>query len=430
MGISLEELLEAVSPKKINIEKDIDFEGFSIDSRSIKKKEVFIALKGKRFNGNEFAEDAFERGAAFCITDRAVNCPHIVVDDTLEALKKLAALNLKKSKAKAIAVVGSVGKTTTKELLYRFLDCKFKTCRTTANENNVIGVSKTLLSIKNEEFCVVEVGINHKGEMEEIAEFFKPYGVLFLNVSYTHTEFFDSIEEIFEEKSKIVNSNTKLLFNGDDDLLRSSFEDVLDKACFGKHSGCDFVYSITDERLRLSGFDFSIKPQVHPVCLAAALSGFLYFGSGNEKECVEDRYYDFNPPGLRMNFKDIDGVKFIVDCYNANIDSMMYAIEVLDRFDGKKLAVLGDMLELGSLSKELHRKIGLFLNDTDVDVVFFGKEMRQAKEIFKGRSVIFSSKDALISHIREIYKHYDYILLKGSRGMRLEDVYFALKGEK
>ena len=433
MGFGLEELLRILDPKELKISGEYRIAGFSIDSRTIKSGEVFVALKGERFDGHDFACDAVKKSGTFAIVERPVECPYVLVDSTLEALKRIAASNLKKSGAKSIAVVGSVGKTTTKELLANLLSCRFRVCRSYANENNIIGVCKTLLRLNDEDFCVVEVGVNKPGEMEEIASFFKPYGVLFLNVSRVHLEFFGSVEGVLEEKKKIAHDGALLVFNGDDELLVNAFKNRNNSLCFSFDGDCDFGARKEGDYLVVN-FDgretiLPLRDEFNPTSMLASFSAAYVFGGEIDDGCARSVYSGFEPVGYRMKKTKLGSTLVILDCYNANVDSMKYAIDVLLRHEGKKLAVLGDMLELGNYSEQLHREVGAFLRGKGIDVVTLGEYARfigeEAKEGFIGH---FEDRVVLVDFLKGNIGKYDVVLFKASRGLRLEEVFEVVKG--
>ena len=433
MGFRLDELLEILNPERVALDGEIELSGVSIDSRSIKSGEAFVAIKGERYDGHDFACEAIAKSGSFAIVEKPVDCPHMLVESSLEALKRLAAYNLKKSGAFSVAVVGSVGKTTTKELLADFLSCKRSVCRSFANENNVIGVCKTLLKLKDEDFCVVEVGVNKPNEMGEIASFFKPKGVLFLNVGSVHLEYFGSVERVFEEKAKIIQRDSVLVFNGDDRILRSAFGDRKNSFCYSKGAGCDFKVDAGDEYLFIGGEALEVKlrkrDDINPENIVAAVCGACVFGGIKEERCFNRVLDSFEPPGLRMKTVWLGNTRVILDCYNANVHSMRYAIEVLSKQKGKKLAVLGDMFELGELSESLHREVGRFLKGRGIDLCAVGEEARFIYEEARNgaNSWYFSDKQELMEFLKERILEYDVVLFKASRGMKLEEIFEAVR---
>ena len=428
----MKELLKILNPVKLQISDEHKISGFSIDSRTIKKGEVFVALRGGRFDGHGFVCDAVRKSGVFAIVEKPVKCQYVLVESTLEALKRLSAYNLKRSKAKSIAIVGSVGKTTTKELLANLLSCRFKVCKSFANENNVVGVCKTLLRLKSEDFCVVEVGINKPGEMKEVAGFFKPDGVLFINVSQVHLEFFGSVESVFEEKRKIVHDGALLVYNGDNSLLVDAFKERGNSFCFSFGKDCDFKATKTDDFLAVNfkrdRTKLPVRDEINPLSMLASFSAAYVFGRKIDEDCVNRVYRDFEPVGYRMKEIVLGSTLVILDCYNANTDSMKYAIDVLSKYEGMKLAVLGDMLELGVYSEQLHREVGRYLKGKGIDVVTVGEAAKFiGDEMKKGFLGHFAERLDIVDFLRDKVRKYDVVLFKASRGMRLEEIFEAVK---
>ncbi len=434
MELRLNTLISLLSPIGVNLDSDYLVSGISIDSRTIKKGEVFVALRGDRFDGHDFACEAVEKSKTFAIVEKPVNCPHVVVEDALSALKVLASYNLKISGATSIAIIGSVGKTTTKELVAGFLGCNNAVSKSFENENNVIGVCKTLLNVRKERFCVVEVGINKPKEMEKIADFFKPDGVLFLNVRPVHMEFFKSLRDLFEEKSKLINEKVRLIYNGDDEVLRSAFRYRKNSFCFSfAKKGCDFFGYFNGDRIGVQGFSREIfatlKEEINPVCFLGAVSCGMVFDKGVGEACVNNVVEGFQPIGLRMRRVRLNSSVVILDCYNANVDSMKYAIDVLSKYRGKKLAVLGDMLELGDYTEKAHRDVGEYLKSRDIDICAVGNSaffiFDEARS--KCKAWYYEDKKEASSFLKRYINKYDVVLFKASRGMKFEELYYSLK---
>ncbi len=433
MELELSKLIEIIKPKSVHLDRDFKVKGISIDSRTIRNNEVFLALKGERFDGNDFACEAVRKSKTFAIVEKSVDCPHLLVENTLEALKRLASHNLGASRAVSIAIVGSVGKTTTKELLAQFLSCKSRVCRSFGNENNVIGVCKTLLNLRDEDFCVVEVGVNKPNEMGEIAEFFKPDGVLFLNVGRVHLEFFGSIENVLSEKSKIIHDNSVLVYNGDDTMLRDAFGSRKNSYCYSFLDGCDFRIRGDDVSVLVEGSSLNVRlkkrDDINSQNVAAAVSCAFVFAGDIEEGCLRDILDQFETVGLRMSREHLGETEVILDCYNANVDSMKYAIDILSKYNGKKLAVLGDMFELGSFSEQLHREVGKYLEDRNIDVCCIGADARfiydEVKK--KNRAWYFTDRQFLVKFLKKNIENYDVVLFKASRGMRLEEIYESMR---
>ncbi len=435
-NITLDELIKELKPKKIyKTEKKI-FKNVKIDSRMVEEGDLFIALIGKNYDAHNFLDEVFKKGAYAAIVQKAVEYPSIVVDNTFEALKTIAGLVFNKSKAQSIAVTGSSGKTTTKELICSILNKK-SCCKTEGNENNFIGVSKTLLKSDTGGICVVEVGTNHKGEMSEIAEFFKPDIVVFTNIGQSHLGNFGSTDNILREKISILtDKKQKIVYNFDDLNLRSIFENKGISCSLINPNADVFIEKINDDTIILSFKNKKIeieKPKdinIYNILLAVAASKTLDENI-SEKE-IDKGLKNVQIPHLRMQNEEIGKTVFILDCYNANPNSMRYAISVLAQKPGKKLAVLGDMLELGEFSSKIHEDMGKFISAFDMDLIAYGNESyniyKTAQKSLKNAK-FFDKKEKLVDFLKNSYKDYDTILIKGSRAMEMETIFYRLKGD-
>jgi len=439
--ITVDELIKLLEPIKINPPKISKFNKVSIDSREIEMYDIFLALNGEKYDGHLFAEDARRKGAALSIVEREVDTPYILVKDTKAALKKLAGFNLKKNRPKSIAVVGSSGKTTTKDLIHSMLSLKKNSCKTKSNENNWIGVSKTLLSIRDEEYCVVECGTNHKGEMADIANFFYADCAVFTNILKSHIGNFDSLDNILKEKISIAKNKTLCIYNNDDIHLKNAFKNgkKISFSLINPLSEAHILYySENDDSInfKVSLFrdvvDLNIKNRgINIYNILSALTVSRYYESGITKEEMEYAINSYTPEKYRMQKEILNGVEFILDCYNANPDSMKYAISYFAKTKGRKLLIVSDMLELGKFSRQEHLNIGIFASSFDFDLMAYGESARLIYDKFsdssKNDAYFFDSKEELTMKLKAVYKNYDKILLKGSRGMKMEEIFYKLK---
>ncbi len=434
-NITFDELIKELEHKQIYNIKHREFNSIKIDSREIEKGDIFIALVGKNHNAHKFIPEAFSNGAYLSIVQQNVEYPHILVDNTFEALKKLAGYMLKKSNAKSIAITGSTGKTTTKDLICSILHLK-KCHKTKSNENNFIGVSKTLLSIGENEVCVVEAGTNHIGEMAEIAKFFKPDTAVFTNIGNSHLEHFESRRNILKEKLSLLSKKTYPVYNYDDFLLRSALK--------GRGFSCSLINPQADmyiKNIKNNSFilrylekEIEIIPpkdvNIYNILLSVA-AALVYDRNLTQNE-INKGLSTFKHQALRMQKEYLNNTEFILDCYNANPDSVKYAISELSKKPGKKLVILGDMLELGKYAEPLHRKVGEFLSNFDMDLIAFGKN---AYEIYdkvrntKNEALFFEDKKELVKELKNRFDSYDTVLIKGSRAMKMEEIFYLLKGK-
>jgi UDP-N-acetylmuramoyl-tripeptide--D-alanyl-D-alanine ligase len=430
--------------------------GVSTDSRSVSRGQIFFALRGERFDGHSYVSDAIGNGAACAVVDRkwhrslkhAAPQPLVVVDDTTRALGELARIYRRKFDMPVIAVGGSNGKTTTKEMIAGVLSRKYKVAKTTGNHNNQIGVPLTILQFKkSHDAAVVEIGTNHFGEIERLCEILEPDAGLITNIGAEHLEFFGSMSGVGKEEGKLFKFLTRM--NG------TAFVNLDDKRIFGMSRSTKrrFTYGFQSGARRnmsgrLFGFDskgcalFEIKfegrtelvhlnvPGVHNAmnALAAAAVGFRYgVGHAEVKRALET----FRSYEKRMQVFRKAGVTILNDTYNSNPESALAALRWMSmvRTNGKRIAVLADMLELGGASKREHQRVGKAVAAENVDYLFtFGSKARDIARAADGKvkAETFYDKGKLSGKLLRMVSSGDVVVVKGSRGMKMEDVVEAL----
>ncbi len=434
----LHELIELLQPKQV-LKPDKDtFKNISIDSRTIGKEDVFLAFKGQFRDGHDFIDEAFKKQCAFCICEKETDKPHLMVEDSKNALKKLASYNKSKNNAKVVSIVGSVGKTSTKELLKSY----FNTINTgifftQANENNWIGVCKTLLRASSQtQFGIVEVGTNHIGEISEIGRFLNPDFVIFTEIGTSHLGNFGSIESIFEEKVSIVRfleNRNNIIYNKDNPLLRGYFEkvgvsysknDTSADVCILDYNKSDDSYIIS---VRAFGELFKLRvPFWLNVSNVLAVIAFLGYQKMLDQHYFQKAIDSTILPHYRMQVEKLNNTNFILDCYNASFESVKFAIDELNTKQGKKLAILGDILELGEHSESIHKQIGQYISNFEIDLITYGQFAKYIA-FSKEKAPFFENKKALSKTLKSIYYNYDWILIKGSRGLKMEEIFNNLK---
>ena len=450
--ITIDELKKIKNIKFLeNIEYLESFKNISIDSRTIKKDELFFAIKGERFDGHNFLKEVFGKGAYGAVVEKKYTrklsenfegCRLFLVDDTLKALQELAYIHRKSFKIPVIAVTGTNGKTTTKEMTFSVLLKKYNTLKNQGNLNNHIGVPLTLLNIDEKcQVAVVEIGASHPGEIRLLCEIAQPeYGII-TNVSRAHLQFFGTVEKVAETKAELleyVNKRGTAIINGDDILLMK-YKKKADKVLtFGLNENFDIFAKITNVdqygccQFRLNGkitINLKIPGKVNIYnSLAASAVGLLM---NIPYEEIKDSLENFKAENQRLETIQNKGITIINDSYNANPDSMKMAILVLKDFKPartiKRIAVLGDMLELGDYSEEEHTKIGEYVFNSNIDALFtFGTYSeyisKQAKSLGMKNSEHFKTKEKIAEKLNNVLRNNDVVLLKGSRGMRMEDI--------
>lgn len=403
--------------------------GVNTDSRTLKRGEVFFALKGENFNGNQFAKTALNEGAAAVVCDEEQDFAHhllFVVDDSLKFLQEIANHHRHQCQAKYIAITGSNGKTTTKELMRDVLATSFKTQATQGNFNNHIGVPLTLLSIeKDTDVAIIEMGANHQKEIEALCAIAEPdYGYI-TNFGKAHLEGFGGVEGVIKGKSEmytyLIQRDKKALLNYDDAIQKSRAKELKHKS-FSTNGSGDFQFkNTTREFVSFKINSIEIKTQLlgdynlSNVCAAVAFG--LWFGADihDIKEACESYVPDMN----RSEIVETNKNKIILDAYNANPTSMYASIENFTKSTFQnKLMILGDMFEMGEYAKEEHQAIVELVEQSEIETFFTGEELSNCK--LPSNTISFKTTNDLLEHLEANPIIDRTILIKGSRGMSLE----------
>ncbi|HSI71062.1 MAG TPA: UDP-N-acetylmuramoyl-tripeptide--D-alanyl-D-alanine ligase [Gillisia sp.] len=413
--------------------------GIATYTRSIRTNQLFFALKGENFNGNTFAWQAIKKGAAYAILDEedyAQGDRYIVVRDVLKTLQDLATHHRKTLGLPILAITGSNGKTTSKELIYAVLRKKFNTLATTGNLNNHIGVPLTLLSLKSQtEFGIIEMGANHPGEIKMLCEIALPdYGYI-TNFGKAHLEGFGSLEGVIKAKSELydhLKARQKHIFiNADDEIQRKNLS-YPHRFSFGENIDADVIvdYNIAGNTaaIKSNGETYlsSLTGSYNAVNIAAALCIGTYFRV--QQESIKKAILDYFPKNNRSQILKIGNNTLLMDAYNANPTSMKAALESFSKASAPhKAVILGDMFELGKDSAKEHQEIVNYLETTGFDQIFLTGENFYNTDISEGNIRKFKSFEDLKNALKNSYLQNTYILIKGSRGMALERVTEILK---
>lgn len=407
----------------------------STDSRNIPMKSLFIALKGGNFNGNEFARQAIESGASFAIVDEKEYADEAndiyYVEDSLNALQKLAQYHREKLNIPVLALTGSNGKTTTKELIAAVLGKKYNVAYTRGNLNNHIGVPLTLLSIHpNYEIAVVEMGANHQMEIEFLCGVAQPDFGYITNFGKAHLEGFGGEEGIIKGKSELyhyLKENGKTAIVNCDDKKQVELTQDLRRITFGTGEGAEFrfeykktTHGICDEILYNStSFLCNLVGEYNTPNVAAAIAIGLKFEVPAEdiKAAVEE-YKSENNRSQIVEFKNH---QIILDAYNANPTSMEAALLNFSKFGEDKAVILGDMFELGEYSAKEHQKIAdLALKLNAGQIFLVGEHFSRVQLPENGQMKIFRTRDEISDYLTQNPLNEHLLLIKGSRGMALE----------
>ncbi len=417
----------------------LESKGVATDTRAIKTNQLFFALKGDNFNGNLFAEKALLKGAAYAIIDEELNKPndrYILVDNVLEALQKLSTYHREFLNIPILAITGSNGKTTSKELIHAVLKKKFETVATVGNLNNHIGVPLTLLSMNSKtEFGIVEMGANHIKEIEKLCEIAKPNFGYITNFGKAHLEGFGSIEGVILGKSelyKYLKSNNGKLFLNIDDPIQQKQTIYKDIFTFGESVNADVVinYDNSNTLAEVQYKQINIKSQLtgayNAINIAASICIGLYFKISLES--IQKAIIGYLPKNNRSQIVKLGSNTLLMDAYNANPTSMKAALESFKANPAEnKIVILGDMFELGVNADEEHQNIVNYLESINVLHAYlvgdnFYKTSSLSHKITKLKS--FSDLQFILEATEF---NSSYILIKGSRGMALERVLDVLK---
>ncbi len=439
-------LSEIANALKTSFSMEKEITEISTDTRNLPEGCLFVAIKGDNFDGHDFIESSIEAGAVSVLSEKDVeNCNCLVVENTRKAFLNLAGYYRKKFSPILVGITGSVGKTTTKEMVALVLSEKFSCLKTKGNLNNEIGLPKTLFTMdSSHEVAVIEMGMSDFGEIERLSKTAAPTIGVITNIGFSHIENLKSQEGILKAKLEILEGmeeNAPLVVNGDDAHLAPLKENISKDRpvyTFGiDNENSDFRGTDIVEADGVTTFDVHYNGNVCKVeipCVGRhnvlnALTAFcIGILSGMTEIEITSALKKYQPDAMRQNIVKKCDNTVIIDCYNASPDSMKASLGVLSgiKTNGRKIAVLGDMLELGSASEKLHRLVGKYVCDTNPDMLFcFGTEsefIKMEAEACGVESYFTSDKQELISKISSYIKNEDAILFKASRGMKLEEV--------
>lgn len=418
--------------------------GVKTDSRKIEPGDLFVAIKGEHFDGNDYIEQVLQKGAGAVLASRSYPDPRvIVVEDTVRALMDAAKEYRRRFYTFTVGVTGSVGKTSTKEMIYAVLSSEQKTLKTEGNHNNEIGLPLTLFELDDSfRYAVIEMGMCDFGEITELSKVAAPNIGVITNIGVSHIEVLGSRDNILKAKLEIVNgmsADAPLILNMDDDKLKETAE-TLDRpvVTYGINEPAEIRGSNIQTRDFTTEFDISAYGQTYHAMIPTIGKHNVYnalaaFAVGLAVDLAPAKIIkglaNYQNAAMRQEIREVGSCKFIVDCYNASPDSMRASLSVLSDIStiGRRIAVLGDMLELGEISKEQHYEIGRFTARCKLDIVVCYGDM--ARHIKRGavaagmRNVVFfEDKAEITEYLKKIMGVGDVLLFKASRGMALEDI--------
>ena len=446
MRLKIQDIVTAVNGKLLTADRQNEWiEQITTDSRQTMKQGLFIPLKGERFDGHNFIETVYDKGAIATLTMeetiKDTRLATIYVEDTQKALLDLARFYRGTFNIPVIGITGSVGKTSTKEMIAATLSGKWHVHKTEGNFNNEIGLPLTLFKLnKAHEVAVIEMGMNHFGEIHNLTTTAMPDVAVITNIGTSHIENLGSREGILKAKLEILDGlspNGLLIVNGDNDLLGQLKDMPVKSVTYGLQPTNDYwaenirsegMYTLADVTTPNGHYAIRINAlgehMVYNTLAAIAIAE--HYGL-TEPEIMKG-LESYEPAKMRMHISEVKNTLTIMDdTYNASPDSMKAALKVLMDYqsNGRKIAVLGDMFEMGEFAPELHKEVGTFANEIKVDLLIavgeLAKDIAQGYQLAGGKKVrYFTTKEAFVTEMGQILEKGDCVLFKASRGMHFE----------
>ena len=427
--MTLNELIKVVNGTS-SINSDEVINKIKTDSRDIEKGDIFIALKGKKYDGHDYIDEAINNGATTCIVEEDINDRCIKVKSTKDSLFYIGNYIRKQNNIPVICITGSNGKTTTKELIVHILKSKYNVLYNKDNENNIYGVSNMLFNLnENYDVAVVELGSNHIGEINVLSKMCNPTTSIITNIGSSHLEYFKNRKNIFREKLSIIDgmTNNELIVNGDDKYLKK-----LNYYKCGLNKNNDLIAYDIYEDLEYISFNIFINREykivfnnpgkhfISDILLAIKVC----LDHGINVNTIIDRIDSYKLIDKRMNIIKIKDNILINDCYNSSFESLKAGINYMKKVSDNKIFIIGDILELGKYSKPIHKKVNkLFKKIKNKEVYTIGKYSKYIK------GINFTNVDEFLKYIKNKEINNSYIYVKGSRRINLDKIVEYIKKE-
>ena len=464
MNLKIKDILKCTNGKLIIGDTEKECKNYSKDTRTIKKGDTYIGIKGEKFDGSSFWKEALNNGAETVIINnikldeieeyKKQNKNIIQVEDTIKAIGEMASYKMKiqkeKYNLKVVGVTGSVGKTSTKDIIANVLSKKYKVLKTEGNNNNHIGLPLTILRLQDEEIAVIEMGMNHLGEISYLTKIAKPDIAVITNIGTSHIGNLGSRENILKAKLEILEGmdKKKIVINNDNDLLNKWYlenKNNIEIHTFGIKNESEF--NAKNIKLKENSSEFICENKNEKINIEVPVGGEHFILNAlcgltvgkllnlNNEE-IKKGIKDFKLTAKRMEINHLkNNITIINDSYNASYESMKASISNLKNMNGeRKIAVLGDMFELGDFSEKLHKEVGTEIYKNKIDKLylignyskFIGEEAE--KEGYKKENIFyFENKDELFNNLKNNLKSGDVILIKASNGMKLFEIAEKLK---
>lgn len=451
--MKIKDILKVTNGKMLVGNEELTCENFSKDTRTIQKGDIYIGLKGENFDGNQFWKQALESGAEAVIVqdvkispiemEKYSNKTIVKVEDTLKALYEIAKYKRSLYDIPVVAITGSVGKTSTKDIIASVVATKYKTLKTQGNNNNNIGLPLTILKLRDHEALVIEMGMNHFGEISLLTDIAKPTLAVITNIGTSHIGNLGSRENILKAKLEILEGMRipKVIVNNDNDLLHNWYNENNKKIeihTFGIENDSEVMaedIKMQEESSEFTAIEDSKKVKINvPVggkhfvynaLCAIAVGKMLDISTEQIRQGIES----FELTKKRMDIKKLEnGAIIINDAYNASYESMKVSLEFLAKHTGeRKIAVLGDMFELGKYTEELHRKVGKEVAKNNIDILICAGEnakyiIEEAQKNSKIKTYFMHNNEEIVEKLSQESKNGDVILVKASNGMKFFEI--------
>lgn len=423
---------------------DMVLDSFCKDTRIIKEGDIYVGIKGESFDGNSFYAEAFDKGAKGCILDKSCDVDInkygdktiIMVDNTLDCIGTLAKYKRSLYDIPVIAITGSVGKTSTKDMVASVLSTKYKVLKTEGNNNNNIGLPFTILRLRDEDVMVLEMGMNHFGEISYLTDIASPTIGVITNIGTSHIGNLGSRENILKAKLELLEGlNGVLVINNDNDIIHDNILDIKalnEIVTIGIDNDSDYMASLISDdltRFKINGNDMLCnignRAFIYNSLVAYAVGSLCDISVSLIRKGISS----FELTSNRLEFKKAkNGAILIDDTYNASLDSIRASLEILkSRSSKRKIAVIGDILEVGDYNYDIHTKIGEELYNSNLDIIVtIGSNTRYTDSYLEKQGFVnryhFGSESESYDFFEDILKDGDLVLFKGSNGMKLKNI--------
>jgi UDP-N-acetylmuramoyl-tripeptide--D-alanyl-D-alanine ligase len=445
-SISIIEIVEAINGQYNDNSSEVMVKNVCIDSRKVQPGDVYVSIIGEHFDGHDFIEEAIRKGAVALIVSKASDLsrqlPVIRVVDTVKAIAQLASYYRGKMAKPVIAVTGSVGKTSTKDMITTALSSDYLVHKTIGNFNNHIGLPLSIFGIeKRHDVVVLEMGMSSEGEIRYLTNIGKPNIAVITNIGVSHIQMLKTRENILKAKLEIIEGLEEdglLILNANDDMLINVDKNLVNRMVYvGVDKEADYMaYEVEDFGEEGIQFKIDLNEETYQVRLKAmgthnvtnALVGIACaMEMGLKPETFIPQLKTYESGKMRLNIVEKDGIKFVNDAYNASPDSMQSGLKVLKKIaqNGRSIAIIGNMLELGEVAQTAHCNVGKMCAALSIDfVAVIGANAKDVVQGIDGKchSKIFETNEEIVAFMKDFLKPSDVVLLKGSRGMKMEQI--------